>query len=277
MDELKPEEVPLAMRLANRWVVWRLEEVQGRRTKVPYQPRPGGKKARSNDPRTWGEFHEALAWAERGFHGIGFVLGEGFVGVDLDQALGEAWAEEILARAPGPVELSPSGKGFHIYLRGQIRRGWRRKASKGGIEVYGEGRFFTVTGRWLHLRELPGEEKTREFLTWLEARFPQPSPPPLPATKSAPQPEEHLTSFLARKGVLHLWYGQWQGQYPSQSEADLALASYLVRFTGGNLEEADRLFRASGLYRPKWDELRGTTTYGQRTLERALMGAPAAR
>ena len=44
----------------------------------------------------------------------------------------------------------------------------------------------------------------------------------------------------------------------------------------------DRLFRRSGLMRPKWDERRGDRTYGARTLARALAGggdvyAPPAR
>jgi replicative DNA helicase len=34
----------------------------------------------------------------------------------------------------------------------------------------------------------------------------------------------------------------------------------------------DRLFRQSALYRPKWDELRGSKTYGERTLDRAVDG-----
>lgn len=275
---IEPEEIPLAMRLANRWVVWRLEEVGGRLTKVPYQPRPGGRKARSNDPKTWGEFHQALAWAEEGFHGVGFVLGGGFVGVDLDHAVGEAWAEEILAQAPAPVEISPSGKGFHIYLRGEVERGWRRRVGKGGVEVYGEGRFFTVTGRWQKAGDLPSAEEGKRFLEWVKGRFagPDPSPPPSPGHRWT-RPKGDLVQFLAQRGALSLWYGQWQGRYPSQSEADLALANHLVRFTGGDLEEADRLFRASGLYRPKWDEPRGGATYGQRTLEKALTGGLAAR
>jgi hypothetical protein len=37
-----------------------------------------------------------------------------------------------------------------------------------------------------------------------------------------------------------------------------------------NTDQIDRLFRASGLYRDKWDEKHGSLTYGQMTLERAV-------
>ncbi|MCH7661511.1 MAG: SUMF1/EgtB/PvdO family nonheme iron enzyme, partial [Euryarchaeota archaeon] len=65
--------------------------------------------------------------------------------------------------------------------------------------------------------------------------------------------------------------GSWEGAgYPSQSEADLALASQLVFWTGGNTAVVDRLFRGSGLMRPKWDESHGERTYGQMTISKAL-------
>lgn len=52
------------------------------------------------------------------------------------------------------------------------------------------------------------------------------------------------------------------------SRADLALISYFKR-RGLLPLEADIAFRASGLYRPKWDEMRGESTYGQRTITTA--------
>ena len=34
------------------WVNWKLEERNGKKTKIPYNPRTGGK-AQSNNPHTW--------------------------------------------------------------------------------------------------------------------------------------------------------------------------------------------------------------------------------
>lgn len=64
-----------------------------------------------------------------------------------------------------------------------------------------------------------------------------------------------------------LWAGDWEGAgYPSQSEADLALAEILAFWTGGDPERIDRLFRQSGLYRDKW----ARPDYRDRTIARAL-------
>ncbi len=57
-----------------------------------------------------------------------------------------------------------------------------------------------------------------------------------------------------------LWLGDWQGDYPSQSEADAAFCGLLARYGLSSLE-IDMVMRASGLYRAKWereDYRRGT-------------------
>ncbi len=68
-----------------------------------------------------------------------------------------------------------------------------------------------------------------------------------------------------------LWAGDWSG-YDSQSSADLALANLLTWWTNHDAARADRLFRSSGLMRPKWDQAHRASdgaTYGQMTLEKA--------
>jgi len=50
---VKPDSIPAEIKSIKAWVVWRYEFVEGELTKVPYQI--GGKrKAKSNDPSTWG-------------------------------------------------------------------------------------------------------------------------------------------------------------------------------------------------------------------------------
>jgi putative DNA primase/helicase len=70
-----------------------------------------------------------------------------------------------------------------------------------------------------------------------------------------------------------LWSGAVSG-YASHSEADLALIGLLARHTRDE-NQLDRLYRQSGLYRPKWDERHydDGRTYGQATIEKALEGA----
>jgi putative DNA primase/helicase len=54
------------------------------------------------------------------------------------------------------------------------------------------------------------------------------------------------------------------------SAADMALANLLAFWTRKDAERMDRLFRRSALFRPKWDERRGATTYGERTIAEAI-------
>ena len=65
-----------------------------------------------------------------------------------------------------------------------------------------------------------------------------------------------------------LYNGDFDGTV-SHSSADFALCSILAWWTQ-DVSQIDRIFRSSGLYRPKWDTYRGTSTYGQITIENAL-------
>jgi primase-polymerase (primpol)-like protein len=62
-------------------------------------------------------------------------------------------------------------------------------------------------------------------------------------------------------------HGAWQGLYPSESEADLALCNYLAFWTGGDTDRMDRLFRQSALFDEKWEE---RVDYRRRTMELAI-------
>lgn len=67
-----------------------------------------------------------------------------------------------------------------------------------------------------------------------------------------------------------LYKGEWQGNYPSQSEADLSLCSILAFWCQKDQAQIDRIFCKSGLFRPKWDERHGKDNYGNMTIERAI-------
>lgn len=76
--------------------------------------------------------------------------GDGLACVDLDKCLAggvlASWAAEIVAAAGRTyVEVSPSGRGLHIWGRAVVGKGFRGA----GFEVYDRGRYLTVTGeRW---------------------------------------------------------------------------------------------------------------------------------
>ncbi|MCH1927675.1 hypothetical protein L6232_23050, partial [Shewanella sp. C31] len=63
--------------------MWKYEERDGKRTKVPYNPR--GNRARVNRPEDWGPLEDALATLARGgYDGLALLLGDGVLGIDLD-------------------------------------------------------------------------------------------------------------------------------------------------------------------------------------------------
>jgi putative DNA primase/helicase len=145
------DNIPERFRRRPQWVNYRLEERDGKPTKVPYIPGTN-RRASSTDLMTWRSFEEAAEARETGrYDGIGFMFcsADPFVGIDLDGCrdpeTGEIaqWAQEIIdSVADKYVEASPSGRGVHVITRGTLRGG--RK--KGSLEVYGQERFFTFTG-----------------------------------------------------------------------------------------------------------------------------------
>ena len=277
----KPESaaIPEAMRPERRWVCWRYADRNGKPTKVPIQP--DGTPAKSNDPSTWTTWEVALAAAQRyAAVGIGFVLGDGWVGIDLDHCqqpetgVIEPWAQAIMDHVQSYAEESPSGTGVHILCRGSLPPGRRRK---GNIEVYADGRFFTITGR--RLNQCGIEDRTAE-LTALHAEVfgTNGHQPHIDGAGRATEGGLDLDDQQLVRRALEadnspkfraLWEGRWQGEYSSQSEADLALCSLLKFWCGGDAARIDRLFRQSGLHRPKWER----ADYREATISKALEGA----
>jgi putative DNA primase/helicase len=146
------ENVPEELRQRHQWLVWKLEERDGNPTKVPYIAGGDGR-AKSTDLMTWSAFDEAVRALETGrYSGVGFAFcsADPFVGVDLDNCrnpeTGEIapWAQKIIDSFSDVVllEASPSGRGVHLITKGICKNGVNTKS----VEVYGQDRFFTVTG-----------------------------------------------------------------------------------------------------------------------------------
>ena len=74
------------------------------------------------------------------------------------------------------------------------------------------------------------------------------------------------------EGDASMW-GSYDADYPSQSEADMALAHNLAFWTGKDPERMAALFEESGLHREKWGRRHYASgaTYGNVTLARALL------
>jgi putative DNA primase/helicase len=274
-------QIPDTLVCRHRWVAWRYVRRGGKWTKAPIMATTGAA-ASSTDPETWAPFEDAVAAYDRGgVDGIGSVLGDGVTGVDLDGCVDPTtgglapWAEAIVARLGSYTERSPSGRGVHVLVAGTLPPGGRRT---GPIELYDAARYFTITGA--HVPGTPATVEARQAeLMGLHAEvFADRAAPTNGSRPVAPVDLDDVALIAhartARNAALfsQLWAGAWQGAgYPSQSEADLALASLLAFWCGRDAGRMDRLFRHSGLMRDKWDARRGDgRTYGTATVERAI-------
>lgn len=77
---------------------------------------------------------------------------------------------------------------------------------------------------------------------------------------------ELFNPALSTSKYQQIYNGNLSAFGNDHSVADFALAGYLAR-KGLSPSEVDQVFRSSQLYRPKWDEKRGNSTYGKITID----------
>ena len=168
---LQIEGIPLFLRAIPRWVLWRnVQRTKPNRQKV-WAKLPmtvDGSAASSTDPSTWTDFDTACdAFIMGGYDGLGLVLGSDVHGIDLDDCRSadgtlSALAEEVLARVQGYAEVSPSGTGIKVFALTNLDQGRTKKDV--GVELYRDGRYFTVTG---HVLGSVGDLAEVNDLGWL--------------------------------------------------------------------------------------------------------------
>lgn len=284
------DKVPPDLRAERRWVTWRYESRRGKKTKRPAQA--------IDHSSAWLSFDDACALAARGqADGLGFVLGAGIVGIDLDACIANDDTLHEIARdavALGTyAERSPGGRGLHLFIRAIISTP-RKISQRSGIpgrEIYdgrkGSARFFTVTGDRLGdasaIREGPPAQAALDAFVakWLrEEHGPSDVGNELGDDHEALD-DNRLLQVMFRANDGAKWRRIFDGDYtayPSQSEADLGLCRKLRFYTRANAAQIDRLFRRSNLMRSKWDERRGAQTYGESTIATAIAsGGPLYR
>ena len=172
----KYSNVPKELKILKRWICFKVEGMEdGRVTKRPYNP-ISGNFAKVNDRLTWGTFDIALSGcAKYNCDGLGFILGEGIFGIDLDNHPdkdGNKLSDEefkrfskiFIDKLDSYTEYSQSGEGIHIICQGELPKGGRRR---GCVEMYDSGRFFAFTGNTI--RNIPINERTEQVIPlWQE-------------------------------------------------------------------------------------------------------------
>ncbi len=273
-------EIPEELRKLAQWVVFRLEPNEdGKPTKRPYQPKSTRNLASSTNRATWGTYEQALEAIERdsSLSGVGFVftLADPYAGIDLDHCIVDGKitkaAQTIIDQMRSYSEYSPSGDGVHIIVKATVPKG--RKNTK--LEMYSSGRYFTMTGKRIGAQNI--YERQEEVDALYAQHFGEQEEERQPVeVKPVPLDDQKLLdtafSWPSIGSKLRSLYidGDLREYKGDESSADLALANYLAFLCGRDMARMDRLFRASALYRKKWDERRGEHTYGYLTLQKAI-------
>ena len=307
------DNLPTACKELRHWVLWKTATRDGKLTKVPIRA-DSGLNAEADNQTTWTTFDKVREAFEKG---IGGALGVGFVfarasnisGVDLDHcrdpATGDidAWAKAYLDRLGSYSEISPSGAGLHVLVKGAIpvtgADGGRQKKLKGdgyrpdaAIEMYSAKRFFTTTGNVLPGYPQGVESRQDELIAIYDEVFGkvehentktkergEDRPEKTSTKRTVDDKPGNLSdeAIIARMlGSVHadeiekLLRGDISAYENDDSRADQALCNHFAFWTANNRQQMDRIFRTSKLMRPKWDEKRGSQTYGEKTIDKAI-------
>lgn len=257
-----------------------------RETKIPIDANTGDF-GRSNDQSTWADYETALdAIKKFKCDGLGFYFKEPYIGIDIDDVPEDIErykrddcdnniVSEFVDLLGSYAEISPSGKGIHIILKGELPPNGSRK---GNIEMYSSGRFFTITGDaiggYVHIVDDSDYGKINYLHNKYIARseIPERITNETQSGSDIPDHEIIQIAYNSKNGMRFKLFmeGGWDQFYNSQSEADMAFSNDLAFWTNRDFEKMDRIFRLSSLYRDKWDEKRKDTTYGAETLNKAI-------
>ena len=264
-----------------------------RRGKIPYTRY--GRRADPTNPADGCTAEEALAaWrvSPDCYDGLGVMIIHPLVGIDLDHVIsteGELApvAQDILTTVDTYTEKSPSGTGLHLLglAPGMTvdARKYLTKNSANGVEVYFKDRYFTFTGDCFGddvVREI-GDAVQRVLDTYLTRStmtteggwksFPEQEPD----ARSEEEVALDAAAVLDRIQRGADWStvaALLDGEDPSgdTSADDQSLMNRLAFYSCRDSQVMDYIYRMSDRYREKWDEYRGSQTYGEMTIRRAV-------
>ena len=294
--------IPQSMRDRTQWLLWNLDNDTDKngvttKKKVPYTVTgPYVHKAGSTNLKHYRTYRQVCAYLEQykeRLTGLGFALADGITGVDLDGCRDATtgviadWAMTIITLLNSYTELSPSGTGVHIFCLGTVIDGKNKRLpelnKRAGIEMYSNGKYFTVSGK--HLSGTPLEVMARQddldalYHDYFVQTPTQANTRPLaiPSGFVALSDDDLINRATTSKDgsrFVALWNGDLSAYGNDASAADIAFCNRLAFWTGCDASRMDSLFRQSSLYRDKWSERRGDSTYGADTINKAIRDCP---
>ena len=300
---IHPDNLPAKLRENGLFCCWRYEDRGGKRTKVPYNPKTGGR-AQSTNPATFAPLASALeTMGQGGYDGVGVGVFGSLGAIDIDHCVDDngqlsELARDVVATIHGYTEYSPSGHGLRVLFT--VPDGFQYDKTRyyinnqrQGLEVYIAGatkKYVTVTGNAIN-PGYPLEERGEQLAGVLEKYMMRPraareaphaAPPSGVADRGRGNNSRQGVESLDDAALIErasqgqsgipftkLWAGD-ASAYKSHSEADIALCNILAFWTNRDADRMDRLFRQSGLMREKWDRRQSGSTYGAITIQSAI-------
>ena len=283
------ENIPSELKQEKRWCLYKMIQRNGKNTKLPLMP--NGKPAKSNDKTTWNSYEDCIAALNRNIgDGLGFMLGDGYIGIDIDKVSDDIFVYSMNYHAKSMTadflrgistyaEISPSKTGLHFLGIGEVPG--ERKRYK-NLEIYDKDRFFTVTGNIIKDRDRNKVINIDSELKSLYEKY-------MPKTNviiSENKRNQAITFYKRNQDTLEklfdrgyfsytgedlrqVYYGNYESYFNSQSEADFFMLQRLLYYTA-DVEQSISFMENSGLKREKWYKRRGNTDYIHYIADKAI-------
>jgi len=191
-----------------------------------------------------------------------------------------AAADIVQVLSPAYVEISQSGKGVHVIVKGQLPAGARRK---GPIESYSEGRYFAITGNIMAGSSTTVPDRTNELAAFHTKYLAGGDVPDAIGDQKASLPSNvtpvDIDAILAKidaspeaRGFSALYEEGETRPGKSASESDMWMAAVLAKYTR-DATVIEAIMRQSALKRPKWNESRPMPGRKDGTILRRVIAA----
>ena len=252
------ENIPAMLKQQPNWVCWGIGDAP---PKAPFSPASllsgRASPAKAGVRETWGSYQSAAECVRRGLAwGIGYEFDGGVYGVDLDHVIEDGaltpQALEIVGKLNSYTEISPSGTGLHIFVLAPGADIQRHRKKDYFLEIYREGRYFTVTGdvfgspKDIESRSAELQAIHDKFLLPEAAQKTARLPPPLPDGGQ----DRFLRMGLERDKVFAaLWAGE--RRVGNESADDIALMNKLAYWCNADPDAMIRAFLSSPYHAQK--------------------------
>ena len=269
------DNIPETLKDLNQFLNFKIEAKEnGKYGKPPVDK--NGYNISYKKPENWMTFEGAIANYNKckKIDGINFVLTkeDDLVGIDLDDCINngsvEDWANDWIQILDSYTEISPSGKGLRIFIKGKIPS----NKNKGNIEVYGHDKVLTLTGNRLektptniNARQEGLDKLMEQFNTKQQDRPKNPQPIVTNNLDDDFIIEKAKTNSTTGTDFSMLFF-DGADEDEDKSEADLKLCRMLAFWTGKDEIKIDRIFKKSALFREKWER----DSYRNSTIKKAI-------